>query len=71
MTEKDLEKIFAEVHAEIYSPEYRKKIEERIKQDRAFDDTDFGGLALVLAVNSELDKTFLFRVLTKALCDNS
>ena len=71
MTEKDLEKIFAEVRAEVYSPEYRKKIEERIKQDRRLDDTGVGGLALALAANSELDKAFMFRVLAKALCDKS
>lgn len=71
MTEKDLEKIFAEVHAEVYSPEYRKKIEERIKLAKGLNDTGVGGLALALAANSEQDKAFLFRVLAKALCDKS
>lgn len=69
MTEKDLEKILAEVRAEVYSPDYRSKIAEQIKRARGLGDSGVDGLSLTLATNSELDKGFLFRVLAKVLCD--
>lgn len=69
MTEKDLEKIFAEVRAEVYSPEYRKKVEETIKHAQSLSDSDVDNLSLALMTNSELDKVFLFRVLSKTMCD--
>ena len=70
MTEKDLEKIFAEVRTEVYSPEYRAKIEERIKQTKGIGDSGIERLSLALETNSELDKAFMFRVLAKALSDS-
>lgn len=66
MTEKDLEKIFAEVDAEVYSPEYRRIIEERLGKDSGVSE-----LALAIRVNRELDKNFLFRILARTLCDKS
>jgi len=69
VTEKELEKIFADVRAEVYSPEYRNKIEEKVKNDTGLDDKGVSKLALTLATNSELDKAFMFRVLSKTLCD--
>lgn len=66
MTEKDLEKIFTEANAEVYSPEYRKIIEERIGTSEAVE-----GLALALKANHEQNKAFLFRVFAKALCNKS
>lgn len=69
MTEKDLEKIFAEVDAEVYSSEHRKKIEEQVKKNTGLDDEGVAGLTLAIRVNRELDKNFLFRVLARTLCD--
>lgn len=71
MTEKELEKIFAEVRANVYSPEFISKIKEEIKLNRSLDDSGMDSLTLALATNSELDKVFLFRVLAKTLCDKA
>ena len=70
MTKKDLEKIFSDVRAEVYSAEFIAKTKEQIKFARGISDSGIDGLALALEINSELDKAFLFRVLAKALSDN-
>ena len=65
MTKDELKKIFNDVHVEVYSPESRAKIEEKIKRGN----NDIDELALLLVTNSEMIKAFLFRVLEKTLCD--
>ena len=69
MTEKELAKIFTEVRAEVYTPEYRKKVEETIKRAQSLSDSGVDNLSLALMTNSELDKVFLFRVLSKTMRD--
>ena len=65
MTKDELRKMFNEVAAEVYSPESKAKITEQIKRD----DHGIDGLSLAIATNREQDKTFLLRVLEKALCN--
>lgn len=71
MTKEDLQKIFDEVHAEVYSPEYRSNLEEQIKNNQHIGDDSLDRFGLLLLTQSELNKAFTFKVLLKALCSKS
>ena len=68
MTKEELRQIFHDATAQVYSPEARRKVADKLCSEQHYSNTEKDQVLLALNVELALNRRLLYEVLRRILC---